>query len=929
MKTYPLFFFVVLSVCYHASGQNTKAIQAYDQVRNSLIEKKFYDAVFYANQYIESNPGDPYMYYNRAMAKWQLGDMPATMHDLHQAKSLGLNISSNQYLDAMMNKGKMIRLLAGGYITDVKLDSLNGFKPFYTIRDTLRGALRPERTCFDVYFYDLTVKIDPEEKTIYGYNTIYFRVLDTTNKIQIDLTEKLSVHSILFKDIPLEYERLYDAIFIHLPKQLLPGDTSKIKITYGGEPLVAVDPPWNGGFVWEKKKGKPWIGVACEHLGASTWWPNKDHLSDKPDSMTINVQVPSDLKAISNGNLIKSWGVDDNYINYQWFVSYPINNYNVTFYAGDFVNIHEEHKNRNGTCDIDYYVLPHSTKKADDYYRQTKEIVRVYEELFGYYPFHRDGLAFVESPYSGMEHQSAIAIGDEYNFDDRSYYGDKDFDYLLVHETAHEWWGNALAIGDMADAWINEAFATYSEHLFMEKMYGYPEYINASAVTMGMIFNLFPVVGNRDVNDNTFLTNDIYHKGAAMLNNLRCIINNDSLFFSILKDFYNTFKFKIACTDDFISFVTERTNQDYSDFFKKFLYDDQPPELEYAFSIVNNTLSLNYRWVGVGKNFTMPFSVTINNDTNIRLVATTKPQVFRFEGVESVFLPNQYYFQKNNITRNSFTYYQTYWEEERIVIQYNDDRSWGKGKTTFGMRQGEWTEYHPNGKKKMVAVYLDDEFHGKAETFDEEGKLTGKYHFRHGLPDRKVVEYSGNITILEGEYQNGVKTGQWKYYYPNGVMEAEGNYNDGKEAGKWIHYNSNAKIAAKGEFLDGVPVKGSWLYFDTNGNLMENPDTLRIVDSPPCFRGGEIALFNFIKENLVLSIEQQKSAAPEKIYISFLINPNGSLSDFRIEKSYSDDLANALIDVFKQMPNWKPGYSQGNPVYVRYFFPFAFTVKKV
>lgn len=328
---------------------------------------------------------------------------------------------------------------------------------------------------------------------------------------------------------------------------------------------------------------------------------------------------------------------------------------------GDFVNFNEPVTNAKGTYQIDYYVLSKNLKKATEYYAQTKEIIGVYEKLFGEYPFMNDGAGMVEAPFEGMEHQSAIAIGGNYGKGNKRNYWTKDFDYLLIHETGHEWWGNAVAIGDMADAWINEGFTTYAESLFAEEEFGYPSYVKATAFSFRSIFNIWPIVGQKGINENAFLGGDIYTKGAALLNNLRCIIDNDTLYHRILKDYFEKYKYRITTTDDFVNLVNKYTNHDFSDFFNKFLYDSDPPVLLCRYTLKNRHLSFTYMWMNVGRNFEMPFCIAVNDNEYLRLNGTTSLQTFSRDNVKSFFLPNEYRFDEELVPRNSFTYYWTSW----------------------------------------------------------------------------------------------------------------------------------------------------------------------------------------------------------------------------------------------------------------------------
>ena len=659
-----LFCFLILAGS--VSAQNIESLllagdrSAYNEIMSALQRKDFIEAIIGLNSFIPgySSYGD--LYFIRGVARMQLNDVEGARKDFILAKASGYK---EENINFFISKEYLVGRLLKDLKMEIKLDSLREYRPVIESRDTIQGALRPERTCFDVYFYNLTVKILPESKSIQGSNTIFFRTTADTRIIQIDLFPRYTITSLKRDGKDLIYTRNYGGIFIDFGEIIPAGKMEEITIEYSGIPIVAPKPPWNGGFVWEQEKKRYNVGVACEHLGASSWWPNKDHLSDKPDSMIINLQVPYGYQGISNGNLRSQTDVGSGYNNFEWFVSYPINNYNVTIYMGDFVNFSEEFTNNSGKYRIDYYVLPKNLKKAREYYTQTKDVIGIFEKAFGEYPFRTDGVGLVEAPFEGMEHQGAIAIGGEYGkSNNRRDYWTKDYDYLVIHELAHEWWGNAVAIGDMADAWINEGFGTYSEFLFAEEKFGYPEYIRVAASNFSSILNIWPIVGERNINSNTFLGGDIYNKGAAMLNNLRCIINNDSLFKRIIKDFYLKNIYRIVTTDDFIRHVRDYTNTDYTGFFNKFLYETDPPVLSCSYSIDRkNNLTFNYRWTRVGPDFSMPFCIAVNNKEYIRLNGTSFPQTFSYENVNSFFLPNEYRYEKELVPPNSFTYYWTTW----------------------------------------------------------------------------------------------------------------------------------------------------------------------------------------------------------------------------------------------------------------------------
>lgn len=662
MKTILILLLIAISLRI-ATGQNPPLA---DQAQVNKIEalyntKDFLGTITELNKFIPKYPTASYAYFLRGLARFGLNDVYNGRKDLLHAKAAGFAEEDN-FINSRTSNEYLAKELLRFLDLDLKTDPKRSFKPVVEPKDSMQGGMRPERSCYDVLFYDLTVRIMPDSKSIEGSNGITFKVLTNTKKIQIDLFPEYKINSIKLNDNDLTYTRKYGAVFIDFPYELPAGTIQKIIISYKGNPRVAPKPPWNGGFVWETEKGRNYIGVACEHLGASSWWPCKDHLSDKPDSMRINLQVPEGYQGVSNGNLRSEKKLDGGYNNFEWFVSYPINSYNVTVYMGDFVNFNETYTNSTGSYQIDYYVLPKNLERAKKYYSKTKEVMDVFEKDFGEYPFKNDGAAMVEAPFEGMEHQSAIAIGGDYGKGNKREYWTKDYDYLLIHETGHEWWGNAVAIGDMADAWINEGFTTYAEYLFAEEKSGYPDYIKTAALNQEHILNLWPMVGERNINENTFLGNDIYHKGAAMLNNLRCIINNDTLFMRIIKEYYQRYKFRITNTSDFVSIVKELTGEDCSDFFRKFLYEAEPPVLSCSYEIdTRNNLTFNYQWLNVGKNFKMPFCIAVSNKEYVRLEGTTTLQTFKREKIKSFFLVNENRYDKDVVPRNAFTYFWTIW----------------------------------------------------------------------------------------------------------------------------------------------------------------------------------------------------------------------------------------------------------------------------
>jgi aminopeptidase N len=301
-------------------------------------------------------------------------------------------------------------------------------------------------------------------------------------------------------------------------------------------------------------------------------------------------------------------------------------------------------------------VLPYNLEKARETFKQTKEVMLVFEELFGNYPFPEDGFAMIESPYEGMEHQGAIAYGNEYDKKNNTFIN-KEYDYIIVHESAHEWWGNSVSAADMADMWIQEGFATYAELLFMEKRFGYYTYLKEASAKMIQIFNFWPLVGNRDVNENTFASNDVYTKGAMLLHNLRCTINDDTLFFRIIKDFAVKYRQKVVTSNDFISLVNEYTNKDYTPFFDKFLMETGLPVLEYSWEQKGKNLVFEFKWTEVKEGFEMPFCIRSGNKS-FRLVGSTKSQKIVLNNAENFRFYNMWS-GSEEVEANAFTYFWT------------------------------------------------------------------------------------------------------------------------------------------------------------------------------------------------------------------------------------------------------------------------------
>ncbi|MCB0633247.1 MAG: M1 family metallopeptidase [Saprospiraceae bacterium] len=478
----------------------------------------------------------------------------------------------------------------------------------FTEADTLRGMLRPERTCYDVTFYDINIRVDPKQRTLNGYVDIMYQAITDFTRLQIDLYRNMELDSITMDGRILSFERKFDAVFVDFPQQKA-GSSGSFRAYYHGQPTAARNPPWDGGFVWRvDQKGRYWVGVACEGDGASLWWPNKDHLSDEPDSVSIRVSVPKGLTCVANGNLRGTVDEGD-FQRWDWFVSYPINNYDVSVNIAHYAHFSDTYTAADGAeLDLDYYVLDYNKSRAMEHFEQVKPMLKCYEQYFGKYPFWRDGYAMVETPYLGMEHQGAIAYGNRYM---RGYLGgmipsDMDWDYIIIHETGHEYFGNSISCNDLAEMWIHESFTTYMEALYVECMYGYEDAIRYLVGQRSFIDNEQPVIGPKNVNWEDWDGSDHYYKGAWMLHTLRNAIQDDGLWFDILKSFYQEHAISNVTTEDFVQWVNQKTGKDWGAFFEQYLMYTDLPVLEYHLAEKGNDLEVRYRWKSDVSSFDMP-----------------------------------------------------------------------------------------------------------------------------------------------------------------------------------------------------------------------------------------------------------------------------------------------------------------------------------
>ncbi len=510
-------------------------------------------------------------------------------------------------------------------------------KTTYSRKDSLQGTLSPYRSCYDVTFYDLQVKVDIANQFIKGANTIYYNATADFTTLQVDLFSELKVTGIMMNGMPLAFEREFNAVFIHFPK-IRKGATGSFTVAYEGNPHIAKNPPWDGGFSFEKdKKNNDLVGVSCQGLGASVWWPDKDHLSDEPDSMRIRAIVPDRYTCVANGNLQKETPVSPGWREFDWFISYPVNNYNVTLNIGNYVHFSDSLQEGDGRyLRLDYYVLDYNLEKAKKQFQQVKPMLTCYEKYLGPYPFHNDGYALVETSYLGMEHQGAIAYGNGYKTGylgfDYSGIG-LNFDYIIIHETAHEWWGNNVSMKDLADMWIHEGFATYSESMYVECIYG-PEkalaYINAMK---NNVSNDAPIIGDYNVNNEG--SGDMYAKSAIFLHTLRTLTDNDSLWWSIIRGIQDTFAKQTISTADIENYISRKAGKDFSKEFDQFLRHTNLPVFEYSLRPMESGFAITYRWKSDVQDFNMPLRYSDGINDAVWIYPTTDWQTLEIKGADA------------------------------------------------------------------------------------------------------------------------------------------------------------------------------------------------------------------------------------------------------------------------------------------------------
>ena len=524
--------------------------------------------------------------------------------------------------------------------------------PELTPNNLLIGNLNENRSSYRVSFYDINIDFDIKNKSIDGFVTIKAQSIRDFYKLQIDLAENLDIKKIIFKNQELSFSRNFDAVIIDFPTLITADNIFEFTVFYNGTPQNANNPPWAGGFTWSKdKNGRDWIAVSCEGEGARIWWPNKDHITAEGDSVRMAYTVPSNLVAVGNGKLRSVKEIGDK-TTYEWFVSNPINNYNISVQIGNYVTVQDTLLKNNETHFLNHYVLDYNRELASNYFPQSKEVIRFYEKYFGDYQWYDDGYKLIEVPYLGMEHQSAVTYGNGFSI----YNGVRSkswpmygvIDPLIIHETGHEWFGNSVTAKDPTHIWIHEGLQVYSESIYFEdKFKSYETGIHYLNTIKNRIANEIPIVGNENEN-HWALHGDTYMKGAWVMHTLRSVINNDKIWFEILKEFMVENAKGFANTKDFFNKVNEKTGKDYWYFAEQYFYSPHQPKLDYF----QADEKFHFKWSNVNDNFSMPIELLVNGSLK-RVFPSKEFQSFNIKKHSQIEVMDwKFYVLPNEVNKN-------------------------------------------------------------------------------------------------------------------------------------------------------------------------------------------------------------------------------------------------------------------------------------
>ena len=518
-------------------------------------------------------------------------------------------------------------------------------------QETLRGSITPERAWWDLQHYHLTLSVNPASKTIDGNNIIAFNVLQPSKKMQIDLQEPLKISKILWKQNELEFEREGNVFWVTFPEKLAKDSEHQIQVFYGGKPVISRRPPWSGGFTWRKdEKGFDFIATSCQGDGASIWWPCKDHGYDEPDNgVNISVTVPENLVAVSNGRLKSTEkNPEKKTRTFHWAVTQPINNYCVNVNIGNYSNFKETLQGEAGELELDYWVLDHQRRTAEKHFREVPRTIKAFEHWFGKYPFYEDSYKLVVVPYLGMEHQSSVTYGNGF----RNGYRGTDlsgtgvgmkFDFIIVHESGHEWFGNNISMKDVADMWIHESFTNYSENLFVEYHFSKEEAERYVIGCRKRVNNDRPIIGTYNANREG--SGDMYYKGGNMIHTIRHIIDDDKKWRAILRGLNKDFYHSIVTTEQIENYISKKSGFDFSKYFDQYLRTVMIPKLEYEL----DGTDVRCKFTNVVKGFEIPVKVLINGQPQRVTIGEKTTTILNNTPVESFDVDRNFYIDVSRI----------------------------------------------------------------------------------------------------------------------------------------------------------------------------------------------------------------------------------------------------------------------------------------
>jgi len=489
--------------------------------------------------------------------------------------------------------------------------SLISLAQTFSEQDSLRGSITPERIWWDLEHYHLSLEVVIEDKFIKGKNVISYEVLSEHQTMQIDLQSPLKITKVTQDDEILAFKKNKNAYFIQLMAVQKIGTQKSITVYYEGNPRPAVRAPWDGGFSWKKDiLGNDFVATSCQGVGASVWWPCKDHMYDEVDSLLLSVEIPMHLSDVSNGRL-RRIEIDEKKKTktFHWAVINPINNYGVNLNIGNYISWEETYEGENGDLDLFYWALKHDEEKARRQFTEVPRMLEAFEHWFGPYPFYEDGYKLVQAPYLGMEHQSSVTYGNQFM---NGYLGTDlsgtgwglKFDFIIVHESGHEWFANNITHRDMADMWIHEGFTNYSESIFLDYHFGKSagrEYVRGLRKN---IEHKKPLIGPRDVNYQDY-PGDVYYKGANILNMLRSVVKDDEKWRTLLRGMNKKFYHQTINSSDLEKYIIEFLNIELEGFFDQYLRTANIPMLEY---IIQDD-KLRFRWVNAVEGFSMPVDI--------------------------------------------------------------------------------------------------------------------------------------------------------------------------------------------------------------------------------------------------------------------------------------------------------------------------------